>query len=296
MSYVFLDLEWNGSFSKTERRFVNEIIEFGAVKTDSELNITDAFSALISPKIGKKLSGRVKQLTKLTNEELACDGVDFLTAANRFASFSGDSTVMTWGISDIHALIDNYRYYLGDYHIPFLHSYCDIQEYCERAMDKYDEGNQMGLGVCAELLGVEFDEDDQHRANADAVLSLECVRKALGVIPLENYIADADSESFYEKMMFKNYFITDLSSSKIDRAQLRFRCESCGKAARRTKKWRLRNKNFVADFYCRNCQKAFTGKISFKQRFDGVKVNKRVVEKTEDKTDGEKNKSESTAE
>ena len=34
MSFVVLDLEWNGSYSSKEHRFVNEIIEFGAVKTD----------------------------------------------------------------------------------------------------------------------------------------------------------------------------------------------------------------------------------------------------------------------
>ena len=43
MSYVILDLEWNGSYSKTAHRFVNEIIEFGAVKTDDEFNIIDTF-------------------------------------------------------------------------------------------------------------------------------------------------------------------------------------------------------------------------------------------------------------
>lgn len=283
MSYVILDLEWNGSFSKSAQRYVNEIIEFGAVKTDSEFHIIDTFSVLISPQIGKKLSGRVKQLTKITNEELADSGIDFLSAAEAFSRFLGDATVMTWGTSDIHALIDNYRYYCDDYHIPFLSSYCDIQEYCERAMGKYDEGNQIGLGVCAEMLGVDFCEDDQHRADADAVLSLACVKKFADKIPVENYILKADCEAFYDRMMFKNYFITDLKSPRIDRAQLRFRCESCGKQARRSGKWKLHNKNFTSDFYCKHCDRKFTGRISFKQRFDGVKINKRIIVKAENK-------------
>ena len=54
MSFVVLDLEWNGSYSSKEHRFVNEIIEFGAVKTDENLNIIDRFEMLISPQIGKK--------------------------------------------------------------------------------------------------------------------------------------------------------------------------------------------------------------------------------------------------
>ena len=120
MSYVILDLEWNGAFSKSAQKFVNEIIEFGAVKLDEKLNVVDTFSSLITPKIGKRLSGKVKQLTKINFEELVDDGVDFFTAADSFAKFLGDSTLMTWGTSDIHALIENYLFYTKDYHIPFL--------------------------------------------------------------------------------------------------------------------------------------------------------------------------------
>ena len=39
MNYIILDLEWNGSYSKSERKFINEIIEFGAVKVDNDFNI-----------------------------------------------------------------------------------------------------------------------------------------------------------------------------------------------------------------------------------------------------------------
>ena len=34
MSYVILDLEWNSAYSHSNHCFINEIIEFGAVKTD----------------------------------------------------------------------------------------------------------------------------------------------------------------------------------------------------------------------------------------------------------------------
>ena len=37
MSYVILDLEWNSAYSYKLKRFVNEIIEFGAVRLDDEL-------------------------------------------------------------------------------------------------------------------------------------------------------------------------------------------------------------------------------------------------------------------
>lgn len=89
MSYVILDLEWNGSYSKVLHKFVNEIIEIGAVKLDDELNVCDTFTMLVAPKIGKKLCSKVKQLTKITNEELKDEGVSFIRAISLFSDFLG---------------------------------------------------------------------------------------------------------------------------------------------------------------------------------------------------------------
>lgn len=278
MSYVILDLEWNAAYSHKTQGFVNEIIEFGAVRLDDDFNITDTFSSMVKPKITKKLNGAVKRLTKITVDELKQNGVGFLTAANRFADFLGDSVLMTWGTSDIHALLENYTFFTGDYHIPFLTSYCDVQEYCERALDRYDEGNQMGLGACAELLGVDFSEEEQHRAYADAYLTQKCLKAVGDRYPLDKAVLRADCEAFYERMTFKNHFLTDLTDPEIDRRELRFRCDRCGKPARRIKRWRLHNKSFSADFSCKNCGRKFTGRISFKKRYDGVKVNRKIVE------------------
>ena len=49
MNIVILDLEWNGAYSRRLHGFINEIIEFGAVKLDAQLNITDRFSCFVKP-------------------------------------------------------------------------------------------------------------------------------------------------------------------------------------------------------------------------------------------------------
>lgn len=134
MSFVVLDLEWNGSYSSKEHRFVNEIIEFGAVKTDDNLNIIDRFEMLISPQIGKKLCSKVKKLTKITNEELRENGCTFMHAVSEFKKFCGDCVLVTWGTSDILALIENYMYYAHRPELPFLTSYCNVQDYCEKCL------------------------------------------------------------------------------------------------------------------------------------------------------------------
>ncbi len=285
MSYVILDLEWNGSFSKVLNKYVNEIIEFGAVKVDDEFNITDTFSMFIKPQIGKKLCSKVRELTKITMEELIEKGFPFLEAVNRFTEFSEDSILMTWGTSDIHALIENYSYFAGDVRLPFLKKYCNIQAYCESSLGKGNASSQLGLSTCADLLGIDFSQEEQHRAFADAELSLRCLKSLIDVKPLKGFILDTSDNDFYDRMTFKTHFITNLNSEDIDKRQMRFRCDKCGKQARRIKNWNLRNKSFTAEFLCRHCGRNFIGRISFKKKFNDVIVKKKIVEKHKPKAD-----------
>lgn len=279
MRYVILDLEWNGSYSKRVHKFVNEIIEFGAVKVDSDLEIIDTFSALITPQIAKKLSSKVRELTKITNEELNDKGITFMEAVEQFTEFSKDSVLLTWGTSDIHALIENYSYYTDDIHLPFLNKYCDLQVYCESCLDLHNAACQLGLSTCADKIGITFSEEEQHRAFFDSLLSLKCMSHFIKDYPLDNFINDAQQQAFYDRMLFKTHFITDLNSDEIDKTQLIFNCDICGADAKQLKQWRLHNKSFVSEFSCTKCSRSFLGRISFKKKYDSVTVNKKIVEK-----------------
>ena len=155
MNIVILDLEWNGSYSKKVHHYVNEIIEIGAVKVDENLNEIDTFSMLVKPEIGKKLSSHIASLTHISNDELFEKGLSFKAATDKFREFSADSVILTWGTSDILTLMDNFSYYTGDSEIPFLKSYCNLQEYCEYMLDVHNPAAQLGLLNCAEMLGIE---------------------------------------------------------------------------------------------------------------------------------------------
>ena len=80
MHYVIMDLEWNNSYNKYKKCFVNEILEIGAVIADEELEVLDTFSVIIKSQLIKKLSGRVKNLTHITNEDMY-SGVSFQKVA-----------------------------------------------------------------------------------------------------------------------------------------------------------------------------------------------------------------------
>ena len=59
VNYIIMDLEWNNTYCKKKKGFMNEIIEIGAVKLDSDLNIIDSYSVFVKPQLGKKLHARV---------------------------------------------------------------------------------------------------------------------------------------------------------------------------------------------------------------------------------------------
>ena len=67
MNIVVLDLEWNGAYSRRLHGYINEIIEFGAVKLDKKMNITDRFSCFVKPQVGKKISSIISDLTNITD-------------------------------------------------------------------------------------------------------------------------------------------------------------------------------------------------------------------------------------
>ncbi len=112
MDYIVLDMEWNQPYYakqiiKKPVKLYGEIVQIGAVKLDSEFNITDTFKTMVTPRYYKRMNKMVSQLTKLTTENLQC-GVPFPTAYELFSKWCGDSfAIITWGPDDIRVLRDN---------------------------------------------------------------------------------------------------------------------------------------------------------------------------------------------
>lgn len=274
MNFVILDLEWNGTYSRRLKGFMNEIIEFGAVKVDEKLNILDTFSELVRPQVGKKISGKIKNLTNLTNEDLA-QGLQFMQVMSRFRKWMGKAILMTWGTSDILALIENCRYFCGNERIPFLKRYVDLQSYCEKQLH-YDVNKRMGLSTSAQLLGIDGQDLSHHRALDDSLLSLRCLRELYDRDALKPFIQNAEESAFYDKILFKTIIVCDLSNPLIQRGDLMFNCELCGRRAQREGDWILKNKSYRASFHCRNCRNKFYGRVQFKLKYDGLVIKKTV--------------------
>ena len=127
MQFIIMDLEWNNAYCKKLKGYINEIIEFGACKVDKDFNVIDEFSVIVKAQVGKKLQGRVKALTHITNEDIS-NGVPFFKALSMFRNWVGDdeNVFFSWGDGDIRTLIKNYEFFLKKKPgFRLYNNYCD---------------------------------------------------------------------------------------------------------------------------------------------------------------------------
>ena len=216
MRYVVMDLEWNNTYCKKLCGFINEIIEIGAVMLDEDLNTIDTFSAIIKAQIGKKLQGRVKKLTNLTNEDIY-SGDTFQSVMHNFGQWMGDepAVILTWADGDIRTLLSNYRYYYDATIMPFCGMYADLQKYCQSFLD-IPKSQQVGLSAAAELLGIDPSAYPHHRALDDSILSADCLRQVYEKEKLMSYAKECDID-FYKRLEYKPHVISNIDNPRTPR-------------------------------------------------------------------------------
>lgn len=275
MKYIIIDLEWNGTFSGKLGHYFNEIIEIGAVALDEKFDVISEFSALVSPKYNKKLSGRVKRLTHITNSEVA-GGMDFLKVYDQFCRWVGeeDNCVMSFGTGDILVMLENLEIYGKGKEIKFMKNYCDLQQLCQMEMD-VEAGQQLGLSAMAEKLSVEVESMDMHRALDDSIVSAKCLKRTF---KKENYMVlakKADSE-FYRWITFKTVSICDIDNPLLKASMFMLRCPECGVLLKRNTAVTAKSRSFTAQYTCGMCGRKFTGKHYIKLKYEGI-VNRSTL-------------------
>lgn len=273
MHYIIMDLEWNNTYGRKINKFINEIIEVGAVKLDEELNVVDTFSSLIRVQIGKKLRGAVKRLTSITNEDLTT-GTQFIQVFAEFKRWlgTGENTILTWGDGDIRVLIDNYRYLNSIETIPFLSNYADLQQLFQNVY-KTPKSKQIGLIDAAQLVDIDHEKYANHRGLDDSMLSAEIFIKCFDAEQLAKITRVCD-ETFYERLAFKAFAITDIDNPLVDRSRLNYSCKICHNEAKKLTEWKNVNQYFRAEYHCSECDKNFRVGVRFKKYFDRLDVRK----------------------
>lgn len=289
MQYIVMDLEWNNTYAKKANGYINEIIEIGAVKLDSELEFVDTFSTIIRSQIGKKLRGSVKKLTHLTNDDISM-GMPFTKAFSLFRKWIGneETVIFTWGDGDIRVLLDNFKYLNGIKVIPFLGIYCDLQK-CFQKYIRSNKGQQIGLLAAAEALEIDPEMYIHHRALGDSMLTAEILKKIFdsGYVEPEFIVCN---EEFYSRLLYKAKVIRNIDNPLVDKKRLNHNCENCGKACEQLTKWKFHCQFFRANFYCEECGLIYSVGIRFKKLYDEVEFRKIVsVKEPEPKIEAEEN-------
>ncbi len=285
MDFVILDLEWNSSYSKKSKGFMSEIIEFGAVKFNESFEIIDTFSMLVTPQISKKLSGKVKELTNISNEELASGGAAYTHVLSKFRKFLGKDLLLTWGTCDILALMENTKYYEKNDRIDFVSKYCDLQYYCADILGVYNAGQQLGLAPAAELIGLDLSDIVQHRALQDSMLSMAIFKNLYYPEKFKKYVET--SSHLHYRLTFKSYYLTDINDPRVNRNEFNFTCDKCGSSMSSLAPWSLRNRGFTANLCCDGCGQKMTGKVKFKINYNGMSIKKKLVPFSEPKQESE---------
>ncbi len=278
MQFVVMDLEWNNTYAKKANGYINEIIEIGAVKLDSEIETVDTFSCIIRSQIGKKLRRSVKQLTHLTNADIN-SGIPFTKAFSLFRKWIGneETVVFTWGDGDIRVLLDNFNYLNGIKVIPFLGYYCDLQK-CFQKYSKGSKGQQTGLLAAAEMLGIDPGMYIHHRALGDSMMTAEILKKIYNTGLVEPEFVACDDE-FYSRLIYKAKVIRNIENPLIDKNKLNHLCENCGEQCEQLTKWKFHCQFFRSTFYCKNCDLTYSVGVRFKKLYDQVEFRKIVSAK-----------------
>ena len=276
MNYIIMDLEWNNTYCKKKKGFMNEIIEIGAVMLNENLEIVDVFSTFIKAQLGKKLHSRVKELTNITNDDIST-GVPFSQTMAQFRKWSAgsDNVILTWGDTDIRVLIENFKYFNGISYIPFLNNYVNLQKYAQAFMN-ISKADQIGLSAAAEKLGIDVEKYSLHRALDDSLLTADLFKKIYNEHMLSSYTLICDT-AFYSKITFKPKVITDINSPLIDKSKMRCLCDVCGSACDRITEWRVINQAFRAVFVCKKCKRKIRFTIRFKEYYDRVDIKSSSV-------------------
>ncbi len=282
MKYIILDLEWNSAYCVKESRFINEIIEIGAVKLDENLQEIGRFQQLVRSRLNKKLSSRTKNLTHITNEDML-SGVMLEKTLADYTEWAGEDTLtMTWSNTDLYVMRENLKSFLAKSRMDFIEKYADLQKFVQEKLGV--TGNQISLMAAVELAGFNPEDYQAHRALGDVIACADLLKKYFDLGVMKKYIVDTTTDDYYARMDFKPYYISDLASPYVDKAKMQFGCDLCGTPMKRVSKWKHANNAFRADFKCSVCGNEFSGRVRFKKTYDSVIVKRNFV-KPEPKED-----------
>jgi len=280
MEYIILDLEWDSVYFTPEKRFINQILQIGAVKLDQNFNITDTLSITVCSAISKRVTSRFAKLTGITSEIMR-EGIAFDKAVEKYNKFAKNAGItMTWSNSDLYTIIENEELLLKNKLKFKINGYLDLQKLVQShlATVGYESKNQISLEAAAELLEVDTSQYELHTALDDSLVCAQLLKLSYNEQKFNSLVKDTASPDFYKRLKFKSYAISDINDRNIEKSQLEFACPECDGKTKRISGWKYRNRWFTGDFKCKDCGFKFNGRVMFKKTYDDTIVKHKVCE------------------
>jgi inhibitor of KinA sporulation pathway (predicted exonuclease) len=164
---IVFDLEFTAWEGSLERQWLGpgefkEVVQIGAVRLDDRACLAESFNYLVRPRFNPRLSEYFENLTGISNDRLAAEGVAFETACRRFLEFSAGCAIASFGRDD-WVLEENIRLHgLRDF--PALPHFLNLRDWFDAQGFETSRLHSCDIGP---LLGVPF-EGRAHDALCDA--------------------------------------------------------------------------------------------------------------------------------
>lgn len=229
---IVFDLEWNQSSYTPNHRMPHEIIEIGAVRVDRAGQVVARFSEVIRPRLYKRLDKHIREVTGITEADLA-GGRSFSDVFGEFIAWCGeDSQLVTWGRDDYPVLRRNAAFFMTP--MPFeppldaqlIFGFCCLGS----------QHQQMNLHAALEHMDLNI-QVPAHRAVYDAectaallcsideaLMALPADRRdqLLGVLEREQRIAASALRSQPTRYAYQ-------TDALADRSLMAIACPACGR-------------------------------------------------------------------
>lgn len=270
MNYIVLDLEWNQAYETESNDLVPfEIIEIGAVKLNSQMELVDEFQEFVKPLLYPRLHFKVKEMLGYKESYLR-RGRPFHIVCREFLKWCGeDYRFVTWGELDLEQLQRNMEYY-GLRKLPKPLAYYNLQRIYGKI---FKESAACSLEHAVDQMKISK-EYPFHRAVNDAHYTgqiLQCINpdQVLDEYTYDTYNNPKNKDEELHKRYKDSYqYISREFSSKKnvvnDKEIMAIHCPMCNTRINKKIKWFVNNQTV---YYCGGKCKihgCFIGKLKFK--------------------------------
>ena len=255
MNYIVLDLEWNQGNEEKEKQKKEipfEIIEIGAVRLNSRMELCGSFHEVIKPQVYREMHRMTRQLLHVDMRQLQ-GGALFPDVMRRFLSWCQEGGTdgqpeeyrfATWGPQDLTELQRNMRFYGMELAGSGPAKFYDIQKLFSIAFE--DKKSRRNLEYAVDFLKLPKD-GAFHRALSDAYYAAMVLRQIRDPQVLQKVSFDTfqlpQSRKEEVRIVFDDYakYISrrfdDKTQLLADREVTSTKCYLCHRNLKRKIRW-----------------------------------------------------------